>query len=823
VRPARATRTAIDRPRFWLAWAARDARRRRLQILVTALVLAIGTGTFAGLAGTTVWRERSNDRSFALLNGHDVRLDLAPGSSVRAGRLAAAVERLHAQGLVRRAEERLIVPTQVDASQRGRTVLVPGQLVGIPLAHGGPRIDAVAAQEGRALAARDAARRAVVLDWSFADEHGLAGTGTLRLARIGRVRYVGAGLSPQWFVIAQNGVAGGELGFAVVYAPLALAQAAAGRRGEVNELLLDAPPGVAPARVARAAVRALHAALPGVGVAATLGADEDAHRILYRDARNDRAVFLVFAVLVLVAAAIAAFNLIARVVESQRREIGIGMALGVPPGRLALRPLLLGAQIGLLGALLGVGTTFALSAWISGEVKAMMPLPAYAPSFDAGLFAVGTAVALTLPLAAAAIPVWRGVRMRPIEAIRTGFRAARGGGLAPLLRRLPVPGGSVAQMPLRNLARNPRRTATTVIGLSGAVVAIIAVTAMVDSLSGAVDGIARETLRSSPDRLTVTLDRIYPAARSPVAALAADPEVGRAEPQLTVPGRLRAGGRSVVVELTLADPRSRLWTPATTDGRFGGRGGGLVIAQLAAQDLGVRVGDRLRVRHPRRTADGFDLVETRLRVAGIHASPLRTGAYLPTTAAARLGLGGLVNEAVVVPAAGSSHERVERALFGRPGVAAVEPVRAATDGMRRTIDSFLGAIRITVLITLALAVMIAFNSTSVSIDERVREHATMQAYGLSPGVGTRLSIAESAVVGVLATAVGIAGGLALASWIVGDLLRDTFPDLLASTTIAGGSLATACAVGIGAAALTPLLMLRRLRRLDVPATLRVME
>ena len=52
----------------------------------------------------------------------------------------------------------------------------------------------------------------------------------------------------------------------------------------------------------------------------------------------------IFAALLLGAAAFAAFNLISRTIEAQRREIGIGMALGVRPRVLARRPLLLGAR-----------------------------------------------------------------------------------------------------------------------------------------------------------------------------------------------------------------------------------------------------------------------------------------------------------------------------------------------------------------------------------------------------------------------------------------------------------------------------------------------
>jgi putative ABC transport system permease protein len=42
-------------------------------------------------------------------------------------------------------------------------------------------------------------------------------------------------------------------------------------------------------------------------------------------------------------------------------------------------------------------------------------------------------------------------------------------------------------------------------------------------------------------------------------------------------------------------------------------------------------------------------------------------------------------------------------------------------------------------------------------------------------------------------------------------------------TLSPVSIATAVVLGVGAVALAPLLTLRRLRRMDIPATLRVVE
>lgn len=77
--------------------------------------------------------------------------------------------------------------------------------------------------------------------------------------------------------------------------------------------------------------------------------------------------------------------------------------------------------------------------------------------------------------------------------------------------------------------------------------------------------------------------------------------------------------------------------------------------------------------------------------------------------------------------------------------------------------------------------------------------------------------------GIVGTLVGIGIGLAMLTWIVGSLLPETFPDLGAEVALSPGSVALTLLVGIVAVTAAPLLITRRLRRMDIPSTLRVME
>jgi putative ABC transport system permease protein len=797
-----------------------------VQVLATALVIAMGTGLYAGLGGMREWREQSNDLSFAQLSYHDLRVDLSEGAYVRAGRLAHTLGDLRRAGVVSVAEERLIVPTQVDASRPGRTVLVPGQIVGIPpQGPGRPHVDEVWAGRGRAITPADARRNVAVIDLAFARHYDLPATGTVRMPGLGRVGVVGQGLSPQYFLVSGPGFFGGEATFAVVYAPLRAAQRAAGRPDRVNELLVRLAPGTDRGRAEREVRAALAAGLPGIGTTVTRGTEERAYRVLYDDARSDQRIFNVFAYLVLGGAAFAAFNLVSRVVESERREIGVGMALGVPPRLLALRPLLMGAQIALLGTVLGIAIGVAFSTWLAGVFEDQLPLPAYATSFQGGVFAVGAALGLLLPLVATAYPVWRGVRVAPIDAIRVGFRSAKGGGFAPLLKRIRLPGSSLAQMPLRNVARAPRRTVTTVLGLAAVITTVVSLSGMFDSFRGIVDHIEDQSLSQSADRLDVQLSEFQDTASRTVTGVMRSAAVGAAEPGLVLQGELRAPGKEPIdVSLAVQDAGSRIWKPTLEEGSFRPGSDGIVIARKAARDLGLEVGDPVLLRHPVRRGPGrFDIVETPVPVAGVHPNPLRVLAYMDRGQARLLGLAGQANRLTVTPAPGVSQAAAQRSLFGRPGIASVQAVAAETREVEQAVDEFTEVITVTETVVLILAVLMAFNSSSISIDERRREFATLFAYGVPVRTGLRVAMVESLMIGVVATLLGIAAGAAVVSWTMTDLLEDTLPDLGAVVELGAGSVVTALAVGIGAVALAPLLTARRLRRMDIPATLRVIE
>jgi putative ABC transport system permease protein len=803
---------------LWVRWSWRDLRRRWTAVAAIAAVIALGTGTYAGLLGTSAWRTQSNDESFALLHVHDLRAALPRGTTTDEGRLLEIVAGLPHAADVAGARERLLLPTQV-AGPDG--LLVPGELVGTDT-RAGPVVDGVHVSTGRALTAADDGHPVVVADLGFAEANSLLpGTG-LTVSGGARLEIAGRGQSPEYFML--TGGQGGlpfltQKGYGVLFTSLHTVQQATGAPGQVNDLVLTLRPGTDRDAVARELDKALTNARPSLAADVTTRDEIDAYRVLYDDIEGDEQLWRVVAILVLLGAAFAAMNLTTRIVEAQRREIGIGMALGVRPVVLAVRPLLLGAQIALLGVVLGLVAGRAIAIPLRAVFVDMIPLPIWKTPMQPDIFAQAAALGFAVPFLAIAWPVWRALRVQPVEAIRVGHLAARGNGLAPLLRWLRLPGRGYWQIPVRNVLRTPRRSALTALGIATAVTTLVTTVGLLDTFGATLDRSERELLHAAPDRVSVTLDTFQRLDGHVVRAVEALPEAGAVEAGLTLPGRALASGKSVDLIIEM-QPDGASWTPTLVDGS---RAGGLVLAGKAAQDLGVGVGDRVTIEHAQATPTGQRIVRTRLPVVGIHPNPMRMVAYLDPAFAEAFGLSGTTNSLSVTPAPGTRAEEVRQALLGVPHVASAQTPQASIEGMRASLEEFVGILNVAALITLLLVLLIAFNTTSIAVDERAREHATMLAFGLPARSVLGLTALETVLVGAVGTVLGIAGGYGMLRWMTATTIAKVMPEIGVTATVDGATVGQAFALGVLTVSIAPLLTLRRLRRTDIPSALRVME
>jgi putative ABC transport system permease protein len=819
---------------FWIKWAARDLRDRWLQVLAIALIIGLGTGLFAGLGSNAPWREDSYDASYSLLNMYDLRLALDNNVTLPQDDLLAALAEIDGVGTV---EGRLTLPTLVEVTSADEDVLVTGRVWGVDISEGGPHINQLYLEEGRDFRADDGGGMVAALEYKFARYYGFDPADDVTLSISGGVEldFIATVQTPEYFQVIpeSGGVFLGESSFAPVFVPLATAQQIAGHEGEINNVVMTLADDADVASVERAVEELIASEFDDVSITLTRKSEDPVRDRLYTDVENDEVLFMAIALVFLFGAALAAFNLIGRMVESMRRQIGIGMALGVPTPLLALRPLLAGAQIALLGVIAGLLFGLALSAAFGELISDVLVVPVWQTDFQTDIFAQAALLGFAIPFVATIYPVLRAVRVHPIDAIKTGHLVAKGGGLAGWLKDVPLPGRSLTEMPLRNILRAPWRSGLTALGIGVAVVIMAVILGLLNSINETVDTAQDAYAHTGDDRLNVLLNDFYPPESERVSQITAlaegdSPVLTTVEPGLEIGGRLSSEDHDPIdIQLTLLPSDSAIWTPKLLSGTFSADG--IVISKLAADDLGLAVGDTVTARLPQRrqveTSDGPRTIiqpqETTVTVAGIHTNPFRFLAYMDLSQAEMMGFDGVVNALTVVPT-GSTAD-VKQQLFTMPAVASVSTVDQVTDSVGRTVELLTSMIVIAQGFALMLAFLIAYNSTSINLDDRRREIATMLAFGLQVPKVLRMQVLENAVIGLAGTVVGIAVGYWVLDALMGSIAREVLPDLRLIITMEPLTVALALLFGVLVVALTPLLSVRRMQTMNLPNTLRVME
>ncbi len=815
--------------KLWLRWSWRDLRSRWVQVLAIAVIIALGTAVFAGMGGQKTWRIKSYDESYARLNMFDLRVELASGGYVDQNDL---IETLRGIDGVADVNTRLISPTLVDASHEGDLILVRGRLIGMDVSAENPINGVyVDSEHGRTLTAADSGQNVAVVEYKFAKHYGLEPGHPIRVSGDISLEMIGAGHSPEYFLVMPGtGEYFAEANFAAVFVPLDTAQQLTGRQGLVNDALLKLKQGADPAAVTEAIKARLAEALPNTGVTVTTKADEPVHQLLYEDAKGDQQTWDSLATLFLIGAALGAFNLAGRMVEAQRREIGVGMALGVPRRWIAFRPMLVGLQIAVLGTVLGIVIGLGLSQAFAGILKSIAPLPFYDFDFYAPGYIRAILLGITIPFAATLLPVWRAVRVPPVDAIQTGYMVAKGGGLSWIANHLPLPGRSFTHMPIKNVLRSPWRTTLTVLGIAIAVLLMVVVMGTLDTYVHAMDQADEAFRHTGRDRVLVNLNFFYPVSNGEISALRSltkpdgSPLFAQTETALQLGGTLKHSGTEIETSLELHDMQNAIWTPRLVKGQLTNGQPGLIISQKAAEDLGVDVGDTVLFEHPQRTGlITFKWVESELPVVGIHDNPLRPLSYMDLNAAALMGLDNATNRLVLSPAPGVGEDDIKLAMLTQQGVSSVEPISdfsKAVEGMLELITEMLFILSGVVLV---LSFLIAFNTTSISVDERVREIATMFAFGLRIRTVTRMQMLENFIIGAMGTIIGFIGGWAVIEYLFTHIDSRELDELRFVIKLGPQTVLLAILVGVVVVALTPVLSVRRMRRMNISSTLRVME
>jgi putative ABC transport system permease protein len=420
---------------------------------------------------------------------------------------------------------------------------------------------------------------------------------------------------------------------------------------------------------------------------------------------------------------------------------------------------------------------------------------------------------MTLGAAAAGAfsAVARAVRIPPAEAMRPEAPARyRQSILETGWTRRHI--GTTGRMVLRNITRHPLRAAASIFGIGFAVSILMIGFVFNDAIEDLI-----QTQFWVAERQDVTINFVEPRSSAARLELARLPGVVAVEPQRSVAVRVRAGYRERYVSLTGVSPGARLRRVVDHEGRpIEMPATGVVLSRMLGQILDVGPGDRLRVE----VLEGVRPVAD-LPVGGLVDDTMGLSVYMELDALHRLVREADTLSGAVLQIDPSTETVLSSELKRLPAVAGAGFKRAILQSFRETMAANMN---LTIAINLIFASVIAFgvvyNAARVSLSERSHELASLRVLGFTRAEISMILLGELALLTLLALPVGGVLGYALASALAQTVQSEVyrFPLFISRQAVAWSFLGI-----IAAAAISGLLVRRRLDTLDLIAVLKIRE
>lgn len=647
---------------------------------------------------------------------------------------------------------------------------------------------------------------------AFAEAHGFHAGDRIAAVLNGRwkqLRIVGIALSPEYIYAVQPGalVPDNRL-FGILWMNQPALAAAFDMDGAFNDVALRLQRGASEPQVMDRLDR-LIAPYGGLG---SYGREEQiSHRFISDEIQQNRvssnaspAIFLVIAALLLQIS-------LTRLVGIHRAQIALLKSLGYSNFSVGLHYLKLAALLVAGGVLLGTAVGLYGGPPFTRMYQEFYRFPWLEFQTTGGVLAGALLITLAAAAAGALNAVRRAVSLPPAEAMKPAPPASYRPGLIEWLglrRFLSLTG----RMIWRNLTRHPLRAAMSVFAISCATAVLVIGWFFYDSF----DAMFRrqfDTLQREDLAIVLNAPR-DPGARQALSRL---PGVIRLETYREVPVRLRHEFRSRRAAIMGLPPLAQLRRLVDIDQRpVKLPEDGLVLSRKLAEKLGAAPGDTITVE----VLEGARPVRE-VRLAALVDEPLGLNAYMTLAALNRFLREGDTFTGAQAQVDGLHLASLYQTLKQTPLVRGVTVRATAMRTLRDLLErSFELTTDILIVFACIIAVGAIYNGSRIALSERSTELASLRVLGFRRGEIRGILLGEQALI----TAAGVPCG-----WLLGyftcallarlletDLYR--LPFVLSPATYARSGL-----VVLAAAAVSALLVSRRLRRLDLLAVLKARE
>lgn len=345
----------------------------------------------------------------------------------------------------------------------------------------------------------------------------------------------------------------------------------------------------------------------------------------------------------------------------------------------------------------------------------------------------------------------------------------------------------VRRINLRHFREKRLRTLLTMSGVSAGVMLVFSIGLINATLLESVRSSVR-TLAGAAEIEVATADRngIPQGVARQVAGVTG---VERAVPVLRATTSLEGPGgsaRPMVIGITpdfgaLFPKADNEFGRVSISGGFGGAGGGLLLSAEVARALGVSVGDRISVETP----SGMKRVQVSGAISGTAVDFLNGGRIammLLPAAQETFDRPGRIDSVYVITERSASVKDVESGIEAATGVPVIlGPPGERGSGFEEQVGSVSALTSLAGTVALLVSIFVVFNTMSMSLAERRREISMALALGASERVMFAAFLSEAAVLGVAASASGVAAGYLLARMLIEPVLQG-FPVIPISGT-----------------------------------------
>jgi putative ABC transport system permease protein len=762
----------------------RDLKRSRSQVIAVSITIMLGVMIYVATAGAFQNLTLSYHHTYDRL---DFATYLATGGTP--ADVANAASGAGAETVITRA--------QYDPPMLLDDTKLLGRVIGMPT-DGHPAVDSIAITDGSYFD-KDSTDEAI-LETHAADTFGLRPGDTAKVyAADGwhEVTIVGVAESAEylWPARSRQDVLGDPHSFAVLYLP---ADTVKEWYGPDNQALV-----IMPEQLTTSHSNPVTDAMTGAGATAIqTWEDQPSNATLNEDLEGFDEMSKAFPALFLLAAAVAAYVMLARRTLMERPIIGTLMAAGARRGRILRMYLIQGLVVGAIGAVAGVILGAAANGAVTSAYTAGLGIPDTIVENYPWMIVTGLLFGIVVGAVGAFFPALSASRTAPAAAMHTVAPSRPPGPWSRAVARmrwLPVP----TRMALRDVARSPRRTFATMLGAILSLVLVLTAVGMMTSIVQAIQ--AQYTDIETQDATVVLEDGVD--ANATVGAVEGVETV-----EHTVVGQvtLRANGKSYVTTLRGFEQDTVMHVFRSSDGgTMTLPTSGILAGEPIADLLGVTVGDSVTVS----TSDG----DTTATIKGFVDEPVGTFAYATNETAAAIVPDVGAQAYDLAFADGVDRDSMRTTISQLDGVVSYDDAKATLDSLQQYLGLFWAFIGVMIALGGALALAVMYVTLAVNILERTGELATLRA----SGVLVRKVAGTITTENIVATALGIPIGLVLGTLASAAFLSTFSSDLFALNLTWAWWVPVAAALGVlVAAALSRFPAARAVKKVDVARVVR---